>query len=168
MTESERIEADKKAFFEKYPKVKRSDNIKVLNLIMKKEFAEAILKGEKTVEFRAYTKHYIDRLYDKNLVDFGDTYVKDEDMDDFVDFTRPLRQVETIHFHNYNNTWSLDVEVVDNWTVAVTRDQVQELQDEYNCHELDEVLVDMERMRKKDRPIYFYFALGKVLSREGI
>ena len=166
--ENQLIAEQKKAFFEKYPDVKRSENIKCLNLLMKKEFAEAIIKGEKREEFRAYSKHYMDRLYDKALLDYGDKNIPDEDMNDFVDFARPLRKVERIHFHNYNNSWSMDVEVDDNWTVAVTREEVEDLQLTYDCHELDDMLVDLEKTKEKNRPIFFYFALGKILSREGI
>lgn len=164
---NEQIEKDKKAFFDKYPNVKRSENIKVLNLIMKKEFAEAIIKGEKTVEYRAYSKHYSDRLYDKNLLDYGENYIKDEDMADFVDFARPLRKVETIHFHNYNNTWSLDVECVDNWTVLANQDGVEAMHD-FGSDELDELVADLDKQKAKNRPIFFYFALGEILHREGI
>ena len=162
------IAEEKKAFFEKYPNVKRSENIKCLNLLLKKEFAEEIIKGNKKVEFRAYSKHYMDRLYDKALLDYGDKNIPDEDMNDFVDFARPLRKVEKIHFHNYNNSWSLDVEVIDNWTVAVTRDEVESLQMDYDCHELDEMLEDLEKQKAKNRPIFFFFAMGEILSREGI
>ena len=168
MTEQEIIEAQKKAFFGKYPDVKRSENIKCLDLLLKKEFAEAIVRGEKTVEFRDYSKHYCDRIYDKALVKYGDEHVAEEDMDDFLDFALPLRQVDTIHFHNYNNSWTLDVEVVDNWTVAVVKDEVEALQEAYNCHELDDLLADLEAKKAQDRPIFFYFALGKVLSKTGL
>ena len=170
MTENEKssvldeIDVQKSAFFEKYPDVKRSEPIKCLNLIMKKEFAEAILKGEKTVEFRAYSKHYMDRLYDKDLMDYGEANIPDEDMDDFVDFARPLREVEKIHFHNYNNTWFLDVECIDNWTVVVTNEGVADLKAEFGCDELDDMLADLNKQKAKDRPIFFYFALGKVLG----
>lgn len=155
------INQEKKAFFEKYPEVKRSENIKCLDLLLKKEFAEAIIKGEKTVEFRNYSKHYQDRLYDKALLDYGDKNIPDEDMYDFVDFARPLRKVETIHFH------TLDVEVIDNWTVAVNKDEVENLQMDYDCHELDALLEDLEKQKAKGRPIFFYFALGKILSVSG-
>lgn len=161
------INQEKKAFFEKYPEVKRSENIKCLDLLLKKEFAEAIIKGEKTVEFRDYSKHYQDRLYDKALLEYGEKNIPVEDMDDFVDFARPLRKVESIHFHNYNNSWSLDVEVIDNWTIAVNKDEVKNLQMDYDCHELDALLEDLEKQKAKDRPIFFYFALGKVLFVSG-
>lgn len=164
MQEKAQIEAEKKAFFEKYPHVKRSEPIKVLNLIMKKEFAEAILKGEKTVEFRAYSQHYSDRLYDKNLMNVVAETIADEDMNDFVDFARPLREVETIHFHNYNNSWHLDVECVDNWTVAVVDEEVKDLRDTFGCTELDEMLAEMNARKEKNRPVFFYFAIGKVLD----
>lgn len=159
---------NRRAFFRKYPDIKPSENIKCLSLLLKKEFAEAIINGEKTVEFRNYTKYYCGRLYDAKLVQYGDAHVSDKDMEDFVDFTRPLRKVETIHFHNYNNTWSLDVEVIDNWTVIVDKAGVQDMQEAFGCHELDGLLEELEEKKATERPIFFYFALGKVISKTGI
>ena len=154
-------------FLKKHPGIKPSENIKSLSLLLKREFAEAILKGEKTVEFREYSDYYCRRIYDAKLVEYGDNHVSNNDMEDFLTFAKPLRIVESIHFHNYNNTWSLDVECIDNWTVVVTKDGVKDLQDTYGCHELDELLAELEEKKATERPIFFYFAIGKVISKSG-
>ena len=163
MLSDEQITAQNAAFFEKYPDIRKSEPVRCLNLIMKKEFALDILRGVKTVEFRSYSQHYWDRLFDKDLMDKAQT-VADEDMDDFSDFARPLRTVEKIHFHNYNNSWYLDVEVTDNWTVIADDEGVRMLHEEYGCDELDELVEDLNRSKQRDRPIFFYFALGRVLG----
>ena len=157
------IQEDRRKFFEKYPDCKVSEPIECLSLVMRKEFAEAILRGEKTVEYRDYSQYYQNRIYDWKLMEYAER-IAQEDMDDFVDFARPLRKVKMIHFHNYNNTWFLDVEVIDTWTVAVVRTEVEMLKREYNSDELFELLEDLEAKKATDRPIFFYFALGKVLG----
>ena len=152
-------------FFEEHPDCPKPEPIDCLNLIMRREFAEAILKGEKTVEIRAYSQHYCDRLYDKKVLEYEDAHWDDDLMrKQMIDFNDSVRAVHKIHFHNYNNSWYLDVECVDNNTVIVIDDQVKYLQDEFNCHEFDEELAHLNKRNAKDRPIYFYFAVGKVLD----
>lgn len=151
-------------FFEKYPEAPISEPIKCLNLIMKKEFAEAILRGEKTVEYRSYSKHYCDRLWDKKVTDWGDANVAPEDMDNFLYICEPLRWVEKIHFHNYNNSWFLDVTVKNVLTVPVTRDNVDVLKEEYGSDELEEMCNDLDRRKEKNRPLFFVFPIDKILD----
>ena len=164
------------AFFEKYPDAPVSEDIECLNLIMRKEFAMQILRGEKTVEIRAYSKFYYDRLFDKRVMSWADAKALelessgadkktvDAFIDDCLDYLMPLRPVRKIHFHNYDNTWFMDVECTDNYQVAVVREQVEPLQQLYNCHEFDEMLEELEKKKAKDRPLYFYFAIGKILD----
>ena len=45
------------------------ENIQCLNLIMKKQYALDIINGKKKVEYRNYSKHYFDRLYDKKMLE---------------------------------------------------------------------------------------------------
>lgn len=169
-------ELDRDEFLAKYPDAPVSEDIECLNLIMRKEFAMQILRGEKKVEIRAYSQFYYNRLFDKTVMEWGDK--KAEEMQkngvdegivnafvaDCVDFLSPLRRVKKIHFHNYDNTWYLDVECVDNYQLAVVREQVEELQELYDCHEFDEMLEDLEKKKDKERPLYFYFVVGKVID----
>lgn len=155
--------SEKKAFFEKYHDCPESEHVRCLNLIMKKEFAEAIVRGEKTVEFRSYSKHYCDRLFDEKVVAFR-SKISEEDIDDYEDFAKPLRLVEKIHFHPYNNSWWLDVEVIDNGIVSSSKEDAEFLKSEYNSTELMEMYEDCQKKNLKERPLLFYFALGKVLD----
>lgn len=160
----EQLRADYPEFFEKYPEAPISEPIKCLNLIMKREFAEAILKGEKTVEYRSYSKHYVDRLFDKKVMDWGDNNVAEEDLDLFMEVCEPLRWVEKIHFHNYNNTWFLDVAPKGVFTVPVTRENVEVLKTEYHSDELEEMCDDLDKMKEQNRPIFFVFPIDKILD----
>ena len=161
--EMAQAKAEKKEFFEKYPGCPESQPVRCLNLIMKKEFAEAIVRGEKTVEFRSYSKHYCDRLFDEKVVAYRDR-IKEEDIDDYEDFAKPLRLVDKIHFHPYNNSWWLDVEVIDNGIVAPSKEDAELLRDEYNSNELMELYEDCMKKNLKERPLLFYFAIGDILD----
>lgn len=154
----------KDKFFEKYPDCPVSEPIKCLNLIMKREFAEAIVNGEKKVEYRAYSQHYYDRLYDKKVAAYA-SKVADEDLDDYMEFAKPLRTVEKIHFHPYNNSWWLDVECIDNFTACPCKEDVEYLEAEYGDTELKDMQREFDGQKgNTNRPIFFYFAVGKILD----
>lgn len=141
--------------------------IECLNLIMKKEFALQILRGEKNVEIRACSTHYTERLYDKNITDFYERHKDNETIADeygWLGMLDGLRPVKKIHFHNYSNSWYLDVEVLDNGITSLVREDVEELQDCFGFHELDAILADYERKKQSDRPMFYDFVIKKVLG----
>lgn len=159
------FEAERKRFFEEHPDCPRPKPVECLNLIMRREYAEEIVRGEKKVEVRSYSQHYCDRLYDKDVLAYEDKHWDDELMRmRMMDFNDSVRAVKKIHFHNYNNTWHLDVECVDNNTVLLVDEQVKYLQDEYGFHDFDEELERLDKKGSNERPIFFYFAVGRILD----
>lgn len=158
-------EKAREAFFKAHPDCPKPKPIEKLDLVMKKEYAKEIIAGTKTVEIRNYSDFYSSRLYDKDVLAFEDEHWDDELMRlMLLDFNDSVRAVKTIHFHDYGKTWYLDVECIDNNTVVVTDNQVQHLQKTFNCHEFDEMLADLNAQNATERPIFFYFAVGKVLG----
>lgn len=148
-------------YWDKHPEVPKAKPIECLNLIMRKQFAEAILKGEKKVEFRAWTDHYVSRLIDKDCDNYKTLHYDDIEVRSFVNTVRP---VEKIHFHNYNNTWYLDVECTNNYVMPLVRHEVEALHNIWGCHEMDDMLADFERRGDDIRPIFFLFACGDVID----
>ena len=135
--------------------------VECLNLLMKKDYALQILHGEKKLEFRAYTQHFVDRVIDKDVDNYMADNPDNEDLQTFGDVIRPVKR---IRFHNYNNSWHLEVECTNNFLMAVTKDAVDNIQKQFGCHDMDDMLADLERKRAKDRPMFFVFVCGDVLD----
>ena len=161
----EQFDRELKEFRANYPDCPPVNPIPVLDLIMKREYAEAILRGEKKVEFREFSEHYVNRIYDKAMVEFVDRNIKDVEVAMAVDYyISEIRPVQTIHFHNYNNSWFLDVSVKVNDLVSVTTKDVKFLHEQFGNHELDEELKQVQREKNQNPPLYFYFEIGEVLD----
>lgn len=168
MSEEEFLRA-REEFFEKYPECPRDPHIEVLDLVMKREWAEKILSGEKKIEFRDFSDFYCNRLYDKETFDFVDKMLDEDNMEAVLAqnvFFSPIKQVYVIHFHNYNNSWFLDVSLKTNDYLTIQDEDIEFLHKEFNCHELDDDLKKCKEMKisQKNRPQMFYFVIDEVLN----
>ena len=152
-------------FIEKY-RAPQCEPIEVLDLIMRREFAEEILSGKKKVEVRQGSDFYLNRLTDKKVDKWMTVHRNDPDMnmEAFNEFMCATRPVLRIHFHDYNKSWFLDVECTENALIPVTKQNVLDLQDRFDCHEFDEILAYFEQKDEVERPIYYYFAIGDILE----
>lgn len=144
-----------------HPEAPIARDVECLNLIMKREFAEQILAGTKKLEFRAYSEHYVKRLIDPDVANYIQMHVDD---DDVMMFCSDIRQVKKIHFHNYSNSWYLDVECDYNDVFSITKRDIEYLNKEYDCHDYDADLARFEAMKAEQRPWLFFFVCGKVLG----
>ena len=150
-------------FFKSHPEAKVAESVECLNLIMKKVYAEQILAGTKKLEFRAYSKFYIRRLIDSAVADYIREHSDDEDV---LTFCNDIRQVNSIHFHDYNNSWFLDVECTFNDVFSITKEDIRMLNEKYDCHDYDDDLKRMDAINIpiEERPWIFFFVCGKVLD----
>lgn len=146
----------------------RCEPIHKLDLLLKREFAEAMIRGEKKVEIRSFNDHYFDCLTDMN-VDRWMTEHRDSfgmDMEAFNEFMCATRPVLNIHFHDEKSTWYLDVSCTENALVGLTRKNVDELFCRFNFGELHMKLAQLEQrgVPEEERPLFYYFVIGAVLD----
>ena len=158
---AEEFAAARDEFFKTHPEAPIARDVECLNLIMKREYAEQILRGTKKLEFRAYSDHYVRRLIDPEVADYIGMHVNDEAV---VMFCNDIRQVKRIHFHNYSNSWFLDIECDYNDAFCINKRDIEFLQKEYGCHDFDKDLARFEALGTEQRPWLFYFVCGKVLG----
>jgi len=159
----EEFSAACKQYYEKHPDAPIAQGIDCLNLIMRRAWAEKILAGTKKLEFREYKPFYIKKLIDPAVEEWIGNHVDDEDT---LTFCNDIRQVKKIHFHDYNNSWYLDIEVTYNDIFGVNAEDINMLHEKYDCHDFDDDLkaLDAADVPIDERPWVFYFVCGRVIS----
>lgn len=154
-------------FYRKHPDCPRPEPLDRLALPLKREYAEAIVAGTKTVEFREVKPHYSNRILDKHVMAWRDLHDQDTSIpDEEYECADPIRQVRVIHFYDYNGTWSLDVAIKRTGLITITEADIQMLQRDFNCHDYDADPARLAAMGilESERPALFYFAIDRVLD----
>lgn len=112
------------------------------DLIMKKEFAYQILRGQKQIEFRNFNTHYCKRFFadEKNL---------------------EFKPINKIHFHDYNNTWFLDVQMYGNVALMPLIEEERWYFDAYECSEAEAVIDEASenKLKRNSKKTRWYFCL---------
>lgn len=103
------------------------------DLIMRKEFAYQIIDGVKKLEFRALSDFYVSR-YLRKLPD-GMYKWKDE--------------IQFLHFHDYNNSWFLDVHIEPICLKTLHPDSADFFH-HYGHYELDEDMKEFAKYKNDD------------------
>lgn len=136
--------------------------VEAYDLLMKKEYALEILSGKKRVEFRSFTDHYISRFMDREAMKRN----KAKGNPTIEELREEVRtDIEYIHFHNYNNSWYLDVEIEGIGYCFVDSQDIAPLAEEF-----DDFKAYIEDAKKNDqlppdeRPMMFYIVLAEVVA----
>ena len=119
------------------------------------------LRGEKKIEFRPYSQHYCDRLFDRKVTEFMNNHCDDDDVALYCDDMRPVKK---IHFHNYNNSWHLDCKCNLASDIAADDEGVDFLHKEYGCNELDALNAQVKSTKGMNYPMFFCFVLGEIID----
>lgn len=164
-TDEERmVIEDTKKMFELHPGYPEPKPIEVLNLIMKRGFAEEIARGEKKLEYRIASDHYWDRLMDKDTAAYLEKHREDKFLWEVGG--NILRPVGKIHFHDYNNSWWMDVDVKDEFTFSPDKEGIEMMHNVFDNHDFDKQYKELSLMHTKysHYPLYFVFVLGEILG----
>lgn len=142
------------------------NEVEAYDLIMKKENALEILRGEKTIEFRSDGLSYRRMFTDKEQLERNKQAEKDGRGDDWQ---VPVRSdVGFVHFRNYNNTWSLDCEIDEIGTVSPVKEDAEFLAQEFGCHEFDDAWQEYEGKPEEEIPFYFYLHIAAIVGHRGL
>lgn len=136
--------------------------VEAYDLLMKKEYALEILSGKKRVEFRSFSEHYINRFMKKEVM-LKNKKSGNRAVEKFIDEIRT--DIEYIHFHNYNNSWYLDVAIA-----GIGHCFIDSLDIESLAEEFDDFKAYIEDAKKNDqlpldeRPMMFYIVIAEVVA----
>lgn len=138
------------------------NTVEAFDLIMQKKFAKEIISGKKKVEFRSFSPYYIDRFMDKAVakrnekagLQWGDEGFEDD-----------FKAIEAIHFHDYNNSWFLDVTIGSIGMFCVDTQDIDEYAGDYP--EFEDYRADAiknDELPEEDRPMLFYLLIEKIVA----
>ncbi len=120
--------------------------VEAYDLIMRKENAWDIINGKKFLEARAMSPFYIKRfLVPKRTLDMTVSAFETKD-------------VASVHFHDYNNTWYLDCHILGICPFN-THPNWRETLHALKCHDFDEEIDENERKGTKEDDTTFFFGL---------
>lgn len=139
-----------------------NQQVEAYDLLMKKEFAMEILQGKKTIEFRSFTDHYITRFMDRSVIQRNRD--NNRDMND-PEFENEFNDIWYIHFHNYNNSWYLDVAIETIGMCIVDSYDINRLMQEYpGFAELQEDARKNDELPDDEKPMVFYLVLAEIVG----
>jgi hypothetical protein len=133
--------------------------VEAYDFLMKKENALDIISGKKKIEVRSFSPYYY-----KLLVDREQEMKNKENPDDYI---VPVRtDIEFIHFHNYNNSWFLDVKINEIGLSMMDKEDIEMLAEEFDFHDFDNEWQQYEKLIDEEKPLFFWFAIEKIIGHD--
>lgn len=130
----------------------KGDTAEAFDLIMRKEFAWDILEGRKKAEFRNLSAFYIKRFLEPRKT-----------LQDTLDAFEAKKGVKYIHFHDYNQSWYLDVRINEIYFLSVHPDCLDTLHS-LGCHEFDDMAKEYADKPIEEIPQFFALKIYSVLG----
>ncbi|MBR4453495.1 MAG: hypothetical protein IKS33_04460 [Bacteroidales bacterium] len=174
-------------FLQGNPNYPIPSKIECLDLVIKKKWAEEIVKGERKYDLRSFSFLLYDRICNQDTKKYREEHKNDEEI---YRWCNPIRPVQRIHYHDYANTWSLDVSCIQNGYAASSiigqskprldvtclhkknensfDRYVEQLQRIGILHDLDTIWAELNFENEKLKPAYFYFIIGEVIAKDNL
>lgn len=135
------------------------------DLLMKRDNANDIISGRKTVEIRSFNGHYVRMFTDKEQQRKNDELRKAGREDECIE---PLKGVQYIRFHNYNYSWMLDVKIDEIGISSVCKEDIEDLAERFGFHDYDNEWQQYEDKDFEDKPIFYWLHIKEIISRKDI
>jgi len=127
------------------------------DFLMKKENALEIMSGKKKLEIRSFTPKYY-----KLLIDREQEAKNRENPEEYI---LPIRtDISFIHFHNYNNSWFLNVKIKEIGLAMMDKEEIEILAEEFDFHDYDNEWQKFEKLPNAQKPMFFWFAIEKIIE----
>lgn len=131
--------------------------MQAFDFLMKKENALDILSGNKKVEIRSFSPFYYRLIHDKEQ-----DKLNQKDPDNFIP---PIRaDVSFIHFHNYNNSWFLNVRINEIGVGNLSEQYISDFSKEFNFHDFDDEWQQYKDLPEDKIPGFYWFAIKEVVN----
>ena len=138
--------------------------VEAYDLLMKKDNALDIISGKKTLEIRVFSNHYATMFTDPKQLAKNEELRKAGKDDDCVE---PLKSIQYIHFHNYNNSWSLDVKIDEIGLSSMTEEDIEDLHD-FGFHDYDNDWQQYKDKDLEDVPMFYWMHIKEILGKKNI
>ena len=104
--------------------------VEAYDFLMKKENALEIISGKKKLEIRSFTPKYLELLIDR------EQEVKNRE--NYEEYILPIRtDISFIHFHNYTNSWFLNVKINEIGLAMMCKEDIETLAEDFDFHDYD-------------------------------
>ena len=136
--------------------------VEAYGLKMKKENALEIIAGKKTLEIRSFNPFYCRMFTDKEQLE-KNTKLREEGRGD--ECIEPIKNVQYIHFHDYNNSWFLDVQIDEAGISTMCQEDVEMLAEDFDFHDYDNEWQQFEETSEEEKPIFYWFHIKSIVGK---
>jgi len=131
--------------------------VEAYDFIMRKENALDIIDGKKRIEIRSFSPYY-----HKLLIDKEQEKINQENPNEYIE---PIRtDIEFIHFHNYNNSWFLDVKINEIGLSIMNKEDIEMLAEDFDFHDFDNEWQQFENLPDEQKPLFYWFSITKIVG----
>jgi len=131
--------------------------VQAFDFLMKRENALDIISGKKKLEIRSFSPYYHKLLTDKEQ----ERKNRDNPEEDIV----PIRtDIEFIHFHNYNNSWFLNVKINEVGLSMIEKEDIEMLAEDFGFHDFDNEWSLYKDLPNSEKPLFYWFSIIEIIN----
>lgn len=144
----------------------KGEEIEAYSLIMRKENALDILRGNKIIETRAFSSKYEKMFTDFYQLEENEKLRKAGREDECQPILRT--DIEAVHFYSTGASWTLDVAIDEIGIGEVTEEGIKFMHEEFDFHDFDDQLEMFKKNPPKEIPLFYYLHICEIISHDGL